>query len=558
MKKILIFLIFTSCKLASFNTNPAVSGKNFMIATADKLASEAGAEILAKGGNAVDAAIAAQMVLNVVEPQSSGIGGGLFLLYFDAKTKRSIYFNGREISPRAVNEKIFLDKDGKVREMEDVIVGGLSVATPGALAALYSAHQKYGKLPWKDLFTPAIQIARDGFPLRKRIHDTIKQIPNLNYFGAFGAMKIYFEKDGAVKDSGALVKNPQLAETFETIATQGITPFYKGKIAEDIVATVRGSEINPGYLALSDLAEYKHKTGDLLCATYRVKYKVCTMPLPSAGGVTVLQMLGILENFDLAKMQPSQVESVHLFVEAARLALADRDEYVANVPNVPIKQLLDKKYLRQRSQLISLQKAREKIEPGKFQKLAQPLNKESEKISTTHLAIVDNQGNAVSMTSSIEYYFGSSLMVDGFMLNNQLTDFSLAPEVNGKKAVNRVQPKTQPRSAMAPVFIFDEKENLIMAVGSPGGPRISQYVAKTIIAHLDWGLDIQQAISLPNHVFNGEVIELEEATQLAALEKMGHLVAVSEYVSGIQGITLQKNQLLGGADPRRNGVAIGQ
>ncbi|MBU6140596.1 MAG: gamma-glutamyltransferase [Proteobacteria bacterium] len=562
MKKILILLILTSCQsLILGNKNnkySAVSGQNFMIATADKVASEVGAEILAKGGNAVDATIAAQMVLNVVEPESSGIGGGLFLLYFDAKTKKTLYFNGREISPSAVNEKIFLDKNGNVREFKDVVIGGLSVGTPGALYALQSAHKKYGKLPWKDLFVPAIKIARDGFVLNKRIHSTLKKESGLN---SLEGMRIYFEDGGEPKDVGTIIKNPALAKTFETIASQGIKPFYEGKIARKIVAAVRESKINPGYLSLADMSQYRDKTGDLLCAKYREKYKVCSMPLPSSGGIAVLEMLGILENFDLEKIKPSSLAAVHLLSEAARLAYSDRNEYVADIPNVPIQQMLDKQYLLERSKLISLKKALGKVEPGKFTKSAEPLNKEFEKPSTTHIAAVDKEGNAVSMTSSIEYFFGSGLVVEGFMLNNELTDFSLTPKINGKKVANRVRPKKQPRSTMSPVFIFDSENNLLMAVGSAGGSRIAQYVLKTIVAHLDWGLDIQQSISLPNHLILDDVIEIEAGTKLqnlkSDLEKMGHKVVVKEITSGLQGIAINKNQITGGADPRRNSSAIG-
>lgn len=571
----LVFLTIVSCKITSqdrennddwvgenysgFSNYKAVNGSNFMIATADKFSSKAGAEILEKGGNAVDAAIAAQMVLNVVEPQSSGIGGGVFLLYYDANTKNSLYFNGREIAPSQAHEKMFLDKKGKVRKFHDVVAGGLSVGTPGALKALKSAHEKYGKLPWKDLFTPAIKIASKGFKLDRKIHVILKQVP---YLSRFEGMKIYFNKDGSPKKLGTIIKNPQLAQTFKTIANEGITAFYKGKIAQDIVKEVRESKANPGYLSLEDLENYRIKKGDLLCSTYRQKYKVCSMPLPSSGGVALLQMLGILENFDLSEMDPSSLETVHLISEATRLAYADRNEYVADVPNVPINQMLNKEYLRKRAGLISMTKALEEVKPGKFHTLLQPINKTLEKPSTTHIAIIDSDGNSVSMTSSIEYLFGSALAVDGFMLNNQLTDFSLAPEVNGKKVANRVRPGRQPRSSMSPTFVFDSNDNLIMSVGSPGGPRIIQYVLKTVVGHLDWGLDIQGAISLPNHVVLNSRVELEDRTSLkdlkAPLEKMGHKVVVTDITSGIQGVTIGEKGLTGGADPRRHGAAIGK
>ncbi|MBM3579619.1 MAG: gamma-glutamyltransferase family protein [Alphaproteobacteria bacterium] len=527
MKKISLlvasFFLLFSCKnnlakneiwvgegFSGFGEYKAVEGKKFLVATADKFASQAGAEILAKGGNAIDAAIASQMVLNVVEPQSSGIGGGLFLLYFDAKTKQSIYFNGRETAPREANEKIFLDKNGRAREFKDVVGGGLSVGTPGALKALYAAHRKYGKLPWHELFTPAIKISEDGFLLDEKIHVVLRQVP---YLKRFEGMKIYFDEKSEPKKIGSVIKNYKLAETFRVLAAKGIEPFYKGRIAQDIVAAVRDPKTNPGHLSLADLANYKIKTGELICASYRVKYKICSMPAPS-GGVMLLKILKILENFDLAKLKPSSLESVNLIAGASRLAYFDRGYAQFEAP------------------------------------------------STTHLAIVDKSGNAVSMTSSIEYLFGSALVVDGFMLNNQLTDFSFTPEVNGKKNVNRLEPGKQPRSSMSPSFIFDQKNNLLMAVGSPGGPRITQFIVKTIVGHLDFGLDIQQAISLPNFVVINDRLELEDRTALVQLrpelEKLGYKIKVTDITSGLQGITVSGNKLIGGADPRRHGAVVGK
>lgn len=551
--------VWTGEGFSGFSKNKAVNGKEFMIATSEKLASEAGSQMLAQGGNAVDAAIAAQMVLNVVEPQSSGIGGGLFLLYYDAAKKTTVYFNGRERAPMKSGPNIFLDKKGKVREFNDVVGGGLSVGTPGALKALKEAHEKYGKLAWKDLFAPAIKIADEGFPLSEKIHVILKQLPHLN---KFEGMKIYFDEDGEPKKIGTIIRNPQLAETFTTIANQGIKPFYEGQIAKDIVNAVQKSPINPGTLSLADLKNYQTKKGGLLCGTYRVKFKICSMPLPSSGGITILQTLGILENFDLASLKPSSLEAVHLISEATRLTYADRNEYVADVPYVPVTQMLDKKYLKARAELIKTDSAIAEVKAGKFKKLSEPLNSTNEKPSTTHISIVDKFGNAVSLTSSIEYLFGSVLMVDGFMLNNQLTDFSLAPIIDGKKVANRVQPTKQPRSSMSPTFVFDEKDNLVMVIGSPGGPRIIQYVLKAIIGHLDWNLDIQEAISLPNHVVLNDRIELENRTDLTKLksdlEKMGHQVAIVDITSGLHGITIEGANLKGGADPRRQGAALGQ
>lgn len=569
--------IWTGEAYSGFFLHQKASAQKFMISSSDERASKAGLEILKKGGSAIDAALAAEFVLNVVEPQSSGIGGGAFFLYHDAKSKNNIYFNGRERAPIAANERIFLDKEGNPRKFYDVVGGGLSVGTPGALKAWKKAHEKYGKLPWNELFEPAIKIAKEGFVIDRRIQVILETLPYLNHFNS---VKIYFDKDGLPKKPGSIVQNPQLAQTFETIANQGIKPFYEGKIARDIVATVKNSKVNPGYLSLADLQKYQIKIGLPICGFYRQKYKICSMPMPSSGGVTLLETLGILENFDLSKIKPSSLEAVHLLSEASRLAYADRNEYVGDLFDVPVLEMLDKKYLMQRASMIDMNRALTNIKPGNFaknyykKKLQYNAKKHSansstsfEKPSTTHISVIDRWGNAVSMTSSIEYFFGSVLMVDGFMLNNQLTDFSFVPEMNGEKVANALEPMKQPRSSMSPVFVFDEKGNLIMAIGSPGGPRIIQYVLKAIVAYLDWGLDIQQAISLPNHVALNGRIELEKRTSLQDLQKpleaMGHKVAVVDITSGLNGIVVKNNVgsgsvIEGGADPRRNGFALGE
>ena len=548
---------------SGFRDLVAVNGKKHMISTSHEMASIAGQEVLKKGGNAIDAVIAAQMVLNVVEPQSSGIGGGAFLLYYNAKTKETHYYNGRETAPQSAGDKIFLDANGKPREFSDVVHGGLSVGTPGLLKLLKAVHEKYGKLPWEELFDPAIKIADVGFPMENRITVITNNLNSLKEFDPLA--KFYYDKDGKSKPIGDLIKNPELSDTFKIIAKEGIDSFYNGKIADDIVAAVKDSKINPGYLSKQDLEDYQIKEGDLICGTYRVKYKICSMPLPSSGGVTMLQILGILENFDLSKMKPSSLEAVHLISEATRLAYADRNKYLADVANVPVAEMLDKNYLKERSTLINLYKAMPKVESGTFQgsdKLGYVINDKSERSSTTNISVIDDEGNAIVMTSSIEYLFGSGLMVDGFVLNNQLTDFSFVPEIDGKPVANRLEPRKQPRSSMSPTFIFNnDNGKLLMVVGSPGGPRIIQYVVKTIIANLDWNMDIQKAISLPNHVVLNNIIELENRTSLVELQKelveMGHETKIVDITSGISAITVSDSGLSGGADPRRSGIAAG-
>jgi gamma-glutamyltranspeptidase/glutathione hydrolase len=568
---ITLFTIIVSCTanksynewqgegFSGFDSYKVVTAKNYMISSSENLASEVGAKILAKGGNAIDAAIASQMVLNVIEPHSSGIGGGLFLIYYDAKTKKTIYFNGREIAPEGAFPRMFLDEYNEPRKFFDVVGGGLSVGTPGALKALKEAHQKYGKLPWKELFAPAIKIANDGFVLSEKIHVILEQVP---YLKEYDGMRIYFDSKLKPHKTGTIIKNYELAKTFEDIANNGIETFYSGKIARNIVNAVQSSKVNPGFLSLQDLKNYKVKTGKLICSNYRVKYKICSMPVPSAGGITVLQTLGILENFDLSKIKPLSAEAIHLIAEANRLSYADRNEYLADISNAPVKEMLDKEYLLKRSQMISFNKSIKKVAPGDITNYQQKaVGKIFEKPSTTHLSIIDKYGNAVAMTSSIEYLFGSALKVNGFILNNQLTDFSFISEIDGKQVVNQVEPFKQPRSSMSPIFVFDNKNNLMMVIGSPGGPRISQFVIKTIIAYLDWNFDIQRAISMPNFVALNDKLELEKRTEIAnlksSLQKKGHNVVITDITSGINALVIKNNKIYGGADPRRQGSAIG-
>ncbi len=547
---------------SGFRNLKSVSGKKYMVASASKASSEAGAEILAKGGNAIDAAIATQLVLNVVEPHSSGIGGGGFFLYFDKKTGKKIYFDGRETAPAKAFSEMFLDKNGQGRSFSDAVRGGLSVGTPGLLKILKAAHDKYGKLPWAELFQPAIKVANEGFVVSKRFETLSTQISYLKDFNE--TAEIYLNQNKKPYKEGEIIRNPKLAKTLEKIANLGTKDFYEGKIAKDIVNAVQNSKINPGYLSLVDLKNYKIRKGNLLCSNYRIKYKICTMDIPS-GGVTLLQILGILENFDLSKMQPNSPAASHLIIEATRLAYADRNQYIADISNVPVKKLLDKNYLKKRAALIAENKAMSKVEAGKI--IANDnnftINNDAIELpSTTHLSVLDATGNAVSLTSSIEYFFGSAISVDGFLLNNQLTDFSFEVTKNGKKIANRLEPGKRPRSSMTPTFVFDEKNNLIMILGSPGGPRIIQSVVKTIINHLDFNLDIQEAISLPSFVALNNVVELEEKQNITKLrfdlEKIGHKTKIVPIVSGINAITIDSNIIKGGTDPRREGASIGE
>ncbi|MCE2687659.1 MAG: gamma-glutamyltransferase [Rickettsiales bacterium] len=550
-----------------------VVAKKYLIVTANELASKAGAEIISKGGTAIDAVIAAQMVLNLVEPQSSGIGGGTFLLHYDKKTNSTIYFNGRETAPEKAEEKMLLDKNGNARPFLEVVQGGLSVATPGLLKALEEAHKKFGKLPWNQLFEPAIKLAKNGFPMNQRLKKLSSHISYLKSFPETN--KLYLKENGEEYQIGEIIKNPKFAKTLETIAKDGSKAFYEGKIAKKIVKTVTESPINAGLLSENDLKNYQIKIGNLICSYYRQKYKICSMPMPSSGGITLLQILGILENFNLNKMQPNSPQTIHLILEASKLAYADRNKYIGDVENVPIAEMLDKKYLKQRASLISQNQAIKEPQFGVFNNKNQnhKIVNNNEPPSTTHISIIDPEGNAVSLTSSIEYYFGSALSVEGFLLNNQMTDFSAIPEIDGVKVANRIQPNKQPRSSMSPTFVFDDKNNLIMVIGSPGGPRIIQFILKAILNFLDFNLDIQKSIDFGNFIALNNIIELEENTEIVKikpeLEKLGHKVKITEITSGLNGITLYQNiadyhknklssSLYGGADPRRESFAIGE
>ena len=543
-----------------FAKKSIISGKEFMISTLDKRASDAGAKILEMGGSSVDATIAAQMVLNVVEPQSSGIGGGAFLLYHDKKNNKSTYYNGRETAPEKSHDKIFIKKDGSVMSFHEAVNGGLSVGTPGLLKMLKKAHKKYGKLKWEILFEPAIKLANEGFPMESKIRTILEDVKYLH--NSPEIKKIYFNKNGKIKENDEIIYNKDLAKTLSIIAKKGIEPFYKGEIAKNIVKKVQTSD-NPGYLSLKDLKNYNIKTGDLICSFYH-SYKVCSMLPPSSGGVTLLQILSILENFNLQFLSPTSPKTIHLIAEATKLSYQDRNKYLADTKNIPLKKLLNKEYLKNRSELIKANETISNLKPGNFKvSNSYHINHNAfETNSTTHISVIDKEGNAVSMTSSIEYLFGSNLMVDGFMLNNQMTDFSFKPKIDGKKVINRVMPNKQPRSSMSPTFVFDNKDNLVLIVGSPGGPRIIQYVAKTIIAYLDWQMNIDEAIALPNFIAINGNLELEKETYLEKmledLEKIGHKVKIRNISSGITAISIKDGVIYGSADHRRNGEASGK
>jgi len=533
-----------------------------MIAAANPLAAQAGYNILEKGGNAVDAAIAVQLVLTLVEPQSSGIGGGAFLLYFDNKNKKVGTYDGREMAPAAVKENHFLKTDGNPLKFYEAVVGGKSVGVPGALAMLESAHKDHGNLPWKDLFDAAIELSEKGFAISPRLHFLLNRDKYLKTKSAAAAY--FYKADGAAKDVGTILKNPALATTLKAIASNGATAFYTGAIAEKIVNAVKADTENPGLLTLTDMKNYVAKKRAPICAPYH-GFNICGMGPPTSGGVTSLQILKLLEHHNLSAISPGSPDAINLISEASAMAFADRGLYLADSDfvDVPMQAMLSAPYIARRSALIEAGKTNIPYDAGDPAKRANLLTPDDaiELPSTSHFSIVDAEGNAVSMTTSVENVFGSRLMAGGFILNNQLTDFSFRPSKNGIHVNNRIQAGKRPRSSMSPTLVLNADNSLNMAIGSPGGSRIIGYVTKTIIGVLDWGLDMQSAIDLPHYVNRNGTLDLEKGTDVAAsksqLEAMGYKVKIRLLNSGLHGIRVTDGGLQGGADPRREGVVLG-
>ena len=542
-----------------------------MAASANPLATQAGLEILRAGGSAVDAAIAIQLVLTLVEPQSSGLGGGAFLLHWDGR--RVSAYDGRETAPLAADERLFLTAEGKPMAFYDAVVGGRSVGTPGTVRLLEAAHRQHGRLPWARLFEPAIALCKSGFPMSPRLHQLLAAEKYLKSDRTAAAY--FYDGDSAPRAVGTTVRNPELAATLRAIAAGGADAFYSGPVAADIVRAVQSSK-NPGRLALADLGAYRVRPREPVCTDYKA-WRVCGMPPPSSGGIAVAQMLGIFSHRNIAVFPPDEApqpepraEAVHLFAEAGRLAFADRALYVADSDFVAVNVagLLDAGYLKQRAQLIgprSMGMAQPGVPPGTT--VAHAPDPSPPKSATSHISVVDGFGGAVSMTTTIEDVFGARIMVRGFLLNNELTDFSFVPSVDGKPVANRVQPGKRPRSSMAPTLVFDRATGaLVASVGSPGGSQIIGYVAKTLVGVLDWKLDIQQAIALPNFGSRNGPTELEKGrfspAVVEALKSRGHDLREIDMGSGLQGIVRVRLPdgrygWAGGADPRREGTALG-
>ncbi|WP_462390744.1 gamma-glutamyltransferase family protein [Acidovorax sp. Q11] len=561
---------------SGYTEKPGWATEKFAVAAANPLATDAGYQILKAGGSAIDAAIAVQMVLTLVEPQSSGIGGGAFLLHSTGKTVEA--YDGRETAPAAADEKLFLGADGKPVQFYDGVVGGRSVGVPGTVRMLEMAHKQHGKLPWATLFQPAITLAEGGFKVSARLNTLVKADAHLKKDPVAAAY--FYKPDGDARDVGFNLRNPELAAVLRRIAAEGSKALHEGEIAQAIVDKVQKHPTNPGKLSMADLASYQPKKREALCHDYQVQakdFRICGFPPPSSGAIAIGQILGILKNTDAAA-KPLQdgipsADWLHLYTEAARLAFADRALYVADPdfvqpPAGSWTSLIAPAYLAERAKLISSQsmKVAQPGNPGAAKTGHAPMPDQPE-YGTSHISIVDAFGNAVAMTTTIEDQFGARQMVKGFLLNNELTDFSFAPaDAQGQPIANRVQPGKRPRSSMAPTLVFDKATGeLLMSGGSPGGAAIIHYTTKTLYGVLNWGLMPQQAINLPNFgSMNGPTL-LEEKrfphATVEALRARGAEVREMNMTSGLQAITRGqahgKKLWMGGADPRREGVVMG-
>ena len=538
-----------------------VTAQRHMVVAAHPLAASAAREMLRRGGGAVDAAIAAQMVLNLVEPQSSGLGGGGFLVYWDAKSKTLVTYDGRETAPQAARPGRFM-ANGRRRDFYSAMKSGRSVGVPGLARMLELAHARHGRLPWRDLFQPAIKLAQDGFPVGERLNKLLR----VSRASALSreARAYFFDKTGTPWPVGYRLKNPALANTLRDLASRGAEAFYSGPISAAIIGAVNGAPGSPADMTYWDFSNYRAKERPPVCAPYRA-YKVCGMGPPSSGALTIAYVLQLLEPFDLGK-EPLNPNALHLVSEAQKLAYADRGRYMADADFVPVpKGLLAKSYIASRRKLIDANTAMRRAEPGRPPGARHDTfgqDGTSENSGTTHISIVDGEGNAVSMTTTIETAFGSGLMTGGFLLNNELTDFAFLPaDAKGRRVANQVEGGKRPRSSMSPTIVFDDSGKLHMVLGSPGGARIILYVLKALIAHIDWGLGAQGAASLPAFGSRNGPFEIEAGPWAAgptrAMRARGHNVRISPMTSGLHVIVSRKGGLEGGADPRREGVALG-
>ncbi|NIZ61137.1 gamma-glutamyltransferase [Sedimentitalea sp. CY04] len=538
-----------------------VEAENWMIAAANPHAVEVGAEVLRAGGSAADAMVAVQVVLGLVEPQSSGLGGGAFLVWYDAESGKLTTLDGRETAPLAATPTLFQDDNGEPLKFFDAVVGGRSVGTPGTPALMAEAHRRWGRAEWATLFEAGTKLAKDGFNVSPRLASLIER--DADRLSRFPSTADYFFPDGVALQAGDLLSNDEYAHTLGVLAEKGAEGFYFGRIADEIVGAVTHAPGNPGVLSLLDMAVYQVKEREPVCVEYR-SFDVCGMGPPSSGALTVGQILGMVGHYDLAALGADNPESWRLIGDASRLAFADRGRYMADSDYVPMPTngLVDAEYLTQRAALLSGDDALPEVAPGspEFDHALWADDESIELPSTSHISIVDQYGNVLSMTTTIENAFGSRLMVHGFLLNNELTDFSFRSHRDGVPIANRLEPGKRPRSSMAPTIVMKEGKP-VMAIGSPGGSRIIGYVASSIIAWADWGLNVQQAISLPHAVNRFGKYDLEEGTDAEMLEEtltqIGYEVSFRGLNSGLHAIEIG-DTLLGAADPRREGIALGE
>ncbi len=532
-----------------------------VVSSADPRATEAGQEILRAGGSAADAAMAMMLALTVVEPQSSGIGGGGFILYHDAKTGKLATINGREKAPASARPDQFMGADGKPLPFMQAFPGGLSTGVPGNIRLMARTHERWGKLPWAKLFDPAIRLA-DGFEINKVLAGRLREIAPL--WKDFPAAQALYWQDGKPKTVGMVQRNPALADLLRKIATDGPDAFYAGAEGQAIVDAVAKSTRNPTTLTMADLAAYKVQGREPVCARYR-QFKVCGMGPPSSGATTILQMLGTIERFDLKKLGPDSPTSWHLIAEAMQLAYADREKYLGDPDfvTVPVKGLLDGAYLKARSALISPTSSLPSYAAGNPPGAApRTAGLSSEVPATTHFVAVDGAGNVASMTSTIEGPFGSQLVANGFFLNNELTDFTFTPVKDGAPVANAVAAGKRPLSSMSPTIVYDTKGRAVLAVGSAGGKRIIMHVMKTLVGYMDWGLSAQEAIALPNIYFGGSALLVEGNTKLGAMQAelaaLGQTVVVSDLGSKLNAVERTPKGWRGAADPRGPGNALSE
>jgi gamma-glutamyltranspeptidase/glutathione hydrolase len=556
-------LFLASCATAPGAERPASTAAAGMVSAADPRAARAGREILDAGGSATDAALATLVALTVVEPQSSGIGGGGFLVHHDEKNDRVTSFDGREEAPSAAGPQWFYGPDGKPLGVRQAVPGGRSVGVPGNIRMMALAHGKHGKLAWAKLFEPAIRLAREGFAITPRFHRSLTSVKDLAASTAW-ARSTYYDASGEPKAVGTIVRNPELAAFLESVAARGPEWFYTGPNADALVRTVNGAARNPSQMVKGDLASYDAKQRDPVCGSYR-GHRICGMGPPSSGGTTVYAILKQLERFDIAALGPDNPAAWHLIAESMRLAYADRDLYLADPDHVsvPVAGLFDGGYLKQRSELIqpgrAMANAAAGTPPGAM-KIMPGVTRDVP--STSHMVAVDRQGNVASLTSTIEGPFGSGLTVNGYFLNNELTDFSIVPEVNGVPVANRVEPGKRPRSSMAPTIVYGPDGEVRLAVGAAGGATIIAQVAKAIIAVIDWKMSAQDAIALPVIMGVGNQVRVERGSALEAmapaLRALGHTVVVTEPTFKANAVERVGGRWAGAADPRSEGVAVSQ